>query len=70
MSPGEAIMAGTKNAAECLEMDDRIGTIEVGKLADIIICKKDPIFNIKSLGNPENIMLVVKEGEIIKDLRK
>ena len=70
MSPGEAIMAGTKNAAECLEMDDRIGTIEPGKLADIIICKKDPIANINSLGNPENIMLVVKEGEIIKDLRK
>ena len=70
MSPGEAIMAGTKNAAECLEMDDIIGTIEPGKLADIIICKKDPIANINSLGNPENIMLVVKEGEIIKDLRK
>ena len=70
MSPSEAIMAGTKNAAECLEMDDKIGTIEPGKLADIIICKKDPIFNIKSLGNPENIMLVMKEGEIVKDLRK
>jgi imidazolonepropionase-like amidohydrolase len=70
MSPGEAIMAGTKNAAKFLKMDDKVGTIEPGKLADIIISKKDPIFNIKSLGNPENIMLVIKEGEIVKDSRK
>ena len=70
MSPGEAIMAGTKNAAECLGIDDKIGTIESGKLADIIISKKDPIANIKSLGNPDNVMLVMKEGKIVKDLRK
>lgn len=69
MSPGEAIMAGTKNAAESLEIDDKLGTIEPGKLADIIISKKDPIANIKSLGNPNNIMLVMKEGKIVKDLR-
>lgn len=69
MSPGEAIMAGTKYAAECLKIDDKLGTIEPGKLADIIISKKDPIANIKSLGNPDNIMLVMKEGKVVKDLR-
>lgn len=69
MSPEESIMAGTKYAAECLEMDDKIGTIEKGKFADIIISKKDPIAHIKSLGNPDNIVLVMKEGKIFKDLR-
>ncbi len=69
MSPEEAIMAGTKNAAECLKMEDKIGTIERGKLADIIISKKDPIAYIKSLGNPDNVVLVMKDGKIIKDLR-
>jgi len=69
MSPEEAIMAGTKNAAECLKVDDKIGTIEKGKLADIIISKKDPIAHIKSLGNPDNVVLVMKEGKILKDLR-
>ncbi len=69
MSPIEAIMAGTKNAAIFLGIDDKIGTIESGKLADIVISKKDPIANIKSLGNPENIMLVMKEGKIVKDIR-
>lgn len=69
MSPQEAIMAGTKNAAKCLGIEDKIGTIESGKIADIIISKKDPIANIKSLGNPDNVMLVMKEGKIVKDLR-
>lgn len=69
LSPQEAIMAGTKNAAEFLGISDKLGTIESGKLADIIISKKDPMANIKSLGNPDNIMLVMKEGKIIKDLR-
>lgn len=69
MSPQESIIAGTRNAAKCLEIDDKIGTIENGKIADIIISKKDPIANIKSLGNPDNIMLVMKEGKIVKDLR-
>lgn len=69
MSPEEAVMAGTKYAAECLKIDDKLGTIEKGKLADIIISKKDPIAHIKSLGNPDNIVLVMKDGKIIKDLR-
>jgi imidazolonepropionase-like amidohydrolase len=69
MSPREAIMAGTKNAAEFLGIDDKLGTIEPGKLADIIISKKDPVANIKSLGNPDNVMLVMKEGKVVKDLR-
>ena len=69
MSAEEAIMAGTKTAAECIGYDNKIGTIEEGKLADIIISKKDPIAHIKSLGNPDNIIMVMKDGKIVKDLR-
>lgn len=69
MSPREAIMAGTKNAAKFLGIDDELGTVEPGKLADIVISKKDPIANVKSLGNPDNVMLVMKEGKVVKDLR-
>jgi imidazolonepropionase-like amidohydrolase len=69
MSAEEAIMAGTKIAAECIGWDDKIGTIEEGKLADIVISKKDPIAHIRSLGNPDNIILVMKDGKIVKDLR-
>ena len=69
MSAGEAIVAGTKTAAECIGYDDKIGTVEEGKLADVVICKKDPIAHIKSLGKHDNIILVMKDGKIVKDLR-
>ncbi len=69
MSAEEAIVAGTKTAAECIGYDDKLGTVEEGKLADVIICKKDPIAHIKSLGNPDNIIIVMKDGKIVKDLR-
>lgn len=70
MKVEEAIMAATKNASECLGWQDKIGTIEKGKLADLVISKTDPIGDIKSLGNPDNITLVMKEGKIFKDLRE
>jgi imidazolonepropionase-like amidohydrolase len=68
MDPMEAIVAGTRRAAESLKWDDKIGTVEEGKLADIVISKEDPIKNIKSLGNPDNIVCVIKDGLIIKNL--
>lgn len=68
MTPMEAIMSGTKVAAECLGWQDKIGTLEAGKLADIVVSKTDPLSNINSLGNPDNIKLVLKDGRIIKDL--
>ncbi len=68
MTPMEAIQAGTKKAAELLEMEDKIGTIEKGKLADVVISKINPLSDIQSMGNPENIVLVMKEGQIFKNL--
>lgn len=69
MTPMEAIQAGTKNASKLVGMDDEIGTLEKGKLADVVIIKTDPIKDIKSLGNHKNIVLVMKEGKVFKDLR-
>ncbi len=69
MSPMEAIQAGTKHAAELLGWQDKIGTIETGKLADVVICATNPLHDINSLGNPDNILVVMKEGKIFKDIR-
>lgn len=69
MSPMEAIVATTKVAAECLGWEDRLGTIEVGKLADIVISKTDPLANIRSLENNDNIVLVMQDGKVLKDIR-
>ena len=67
MKPMEAIMAGTKKAAECLGWQDRVGTLEAGKLADVVISRTDPLVDINSLGNPENIRVVIKDGKLIKN---
>jgi imidazolonepropionase-like amidohydrolase len=68
MSPMDAILASTKVAAECMDWDDRLGTLESGKLADLILVKDDPLKNIRSLENVENIVLVMKDGQIVKNL--
>ncbi len=69
LSPMEAIVATTRVAAECLGWQDRIGTLEHGKLADVVIAASDPLANIRTLEKTENIVLVMQEGKIVKDLR-
>lgn len=69
MSPMQAIVATTRTAAECLGWQDRIGTLEAGKLADLIVTRTNPLTDIRSLENPDNIILVIKDGKIMKDLR-
>ena len=68
-TPMEAIQAATKTGSECLGMDDKIGTIETGKLADIIMVKGDPLREIKIFSDHENILLVMKDGIIEVDQR-
>ena len=67
MTPMEAIVATTKTAAECLGWQDRVGTVEVGKLADLVIAKTDPLRNIRSLENRDNVEVVMKGGEVVKE---
>ena len=69
MSPMESLLATTKVAAECLGWQDRVGTLETGKLADIVISKRDPLAHIQSLENVDNIVLVMKDGTVVKDIR-
>lgn len=69
MSPMEALVATTKVAAECLGWQDEVGTLEAGKLADIVICGSDPLSDIRSLENVDNIRVVMKDGRVVKDIR-
>lgn len=63
MTPLEAITAGTKHGAEVLKIEDQVGTVEAGKLADIVVVKGNPLDDIDSLKDHDNILLVVKEGK-------
>ena len=69
MSPMESLVATTKVAASCLGWEDQVGTVEVGKLADIIVTKENPLADIRSLESVENIVLVLKDGRVVKDTR-
>jgi imidazolonepropionase-like amidohydrolase len=67
MSPMEAIMAGTSCASECIGMNKYLGSLETGKFADIVITPNNPLKDIGALGNPDNIVLVMKDGKIYKN---
>jgi imidazolonepropionase-like amidohydrolase len=69
MTPMDAIVATTKTAAECLGWQDRVGTLEAGKLADVVVTSIDPLAQIHDLADTNNIRLVVKGGAIAKDRR-
>lgn len=49
LHPIEVIMAATLNGAEALGMEDKIGSVEVGKLADFVIVEENPLANLKVL---------------------
>ena len=63
MSPLEALQTATINAAKLLKIDDRLGTLEENKLADVIAVDGDPIKEIRSM---QKVVFVMKEGEIFK----
>jgi imidazolonepropionase-like amidohydrolase len=65
MSTMDAIIAATKTAAEAIGIEDKVGTIEEGKIADIILIDGDPLQDIGLLGTENKIKMVMKEGEII-----
>jgi imidazolonepropionase-like amidohydrolase len=63
MSPQRAICAATRINAQILGRGNELGTIEPGKLADIIVIRGNPLFDITSLANVE---VVIKDGRVYK----
>jgi Tol biopolymer transport system component/imidazolonepropionase-like amidohydrolase len=60
MTPLEAITAATWNAARAIGAEDEIGSVEVGKLADLVILDADPL---EDIANTERIWWVIKGGQ-------
>lgn len=67
MTPMQAIQASTANAAHLLHLSEQLGTLEVGKLADIILVSGDVLDNISLLADPANVKIVLKGGGIVKN---
>lgn len=63
MTPMQAIQTATRNAADLLDMSDRVGTIEAGKLADIVAVPGNPLNDITAM---ERVGFVMKDGNVYK----
>jgi imidazolonepropionase-like amidohydrolase len=61
MSPAQALRSATMTAAELLGMQDKIGSIEAGKFADIVALPSDPMSDVQQL---EKVNFVMKGGTI------
>jgi imidazolonepropionase-like amidohydrolase len=64
LSPQEVISAATLNNARYFRADQRLGTIQPGKAADLVLLKSDPLQDIKAM---RDIARVMFNGEWIKD---
>jgi imidazolonepropionase-like amidohydrolase len=62
MKPMAALMAATRNIAKAYKVDKTLGTLERGKLADLLILDRNPL---EDAENYRSIHLVMKEGKII-----
>ena len=62
LTPMQAIMAATKNAAELLGHADQLGTLETGKIADLQILSGNPLENIS---NVRSVEMVFRDGKMV-----
>ncbi len=68
LSPIQSIVASTSNAALALGLQDEIGTIEVGKCADLLVIDGNPLTDINVLTHKELIRMVMHNGRIVVGL--
>ncbi|HEX4656723.1 MAG TPA: amidohydrolase family protein [Streptosporangiaceae bacterium] len=62
LTPGEALVAATSTAAQALGLGDQVGTVEQGKLADLLIVDGDPLAEPALLADSSRIWLVLQLG--------
>ena len=62
MTPAQAIVAATKNGAVACRSLDKFGTVEVGKLADILVLDADPLADITNI---RKLSTIIRDGQIV-----
>ncbi len=67
MTPMQAILATTRLPAQLLGLGDRLGTLETGKIADLVAVRGDPLADITLFNDRARVKLVVKAGQVIRE---
>jgi len=67
LSPLEVLVATTRTNAELMDLADDLGTVEVGKIADLVVVDGDPLSNLSVLGRPDGIPVIVQGGRLVKN---
>jgi len=65
-SPWQTLVAATRHGAAVCGVGDDLGTVEVGKLADLIVVRDNPL---EDIDNARSLQLVLKEGRVVSDKR-
>jgi imidazolonepropionase-like amidohydrolase len=66
MKPMEVLLSATKVNAALFRMSDRIGTVEPGKYADLIVVAGDPLRNLRVFQIQDNLKVIMKGGHAYK----
>jgi imidazolonepropionase-like amidohydrolase len=66
MTPMQAIVASTRMGAQLLQWGDKIGTLEPGKLADIVVINGDPLADINLFKDAKNIAMIMRDGAVFR----
>jgi imidazolonepropionase-like amidohydrolase len=69
LGPLEAIASATSANARIIGASDRLGTVEPGKVADLIAFDSDPLSDPDVFDDPDHVVLVIKDGLVVKDAR-
>lgn len=67
MTPMEAIVSATRTNAELFRLEEKTGTLEPGKWADLIVVQGNPLEDLNCLLDKNNVKLVLKQGAVLKD---
>ncbi|HET8905324.1 MAG TPA: amidohydrolase family protein [Ktedonobacterales bacterium] len=65
LSPMQCITASTANAARALGWESWLGTVEAGKVADLLVTTRNPLANLRHLADRNAIAMVFKNGKIV-----
>ena len=65
LSPMQCITAATASAACALGWESWLGTVEAGKVADLVVCAANPLENLRHLADRSQITMVFKDGQVV-----